>query len=112
MQVFKSFTLTSEGVTLQSCNIHDVFRNSIPFPDFEVEASPDLISLPQSLSKPLITLLVFLLTYFYFLTEVIRARANLQFSTLRENLFVCLGEPGASFHNADQVLFLSYISFC
>lgn len=112
MQVFKSFIFTSEGVTLLSCNIHDVLRNSIPFPNFEVEAIPDLISLPQSLSKPLISLLVFLCTYFYFLKGVVvHINASLQLSPLRENLFVCvcLGTPRASFQSADQVLFLSSI---
>lgn len=36
-------------MTLQSCNIHDVFRNSIPFPGFEVKAIPDFVRF----SKPL-----------------------------------------------------------
>lgn len=43
MELFKSFCFRSERVTLQSCNIHDVFRNRIPFPGFEVKARPDFM---------------------------------------------------------------------
>lgn len=50
MELFKSFSFRSERVTLQSCNIHDVFSNSIPFPDFEVKAIPDFIRLLKARS--------------------------------------------------------------
>lgn len=48
MELFKSFSFRSERVTLPPCNIHDVFRNSIPLPGFDVKAVPHFSS---SLSK-------------------------------------------------------------
>lgn len=84
MELRKSFFFTSQRVTLQSCNIHDVFRNSIPFPSFEVTAIPDRIFFPlvhfKTVVIPLLTILILILKRSFYQPEELHA--------VEENLFV------------------------
>lgn len=77
MERRKSFFFTSQRVTLQSCNIHDVFRNSIPFPSFEVTVIPDWIFFPlvhfKTVVIPLLTIFILILKKSFYQPEELQA---------------------------------------